>query len=434
MSQCYSFLPPRDLWVQNPSYRHHSSRYPSSPSWSSLPRHSSSPEIRMRSGSQLNDPPPLLPPAHRYSPYPASVIRSSQCTSNTISSPAAASTVSAPHLRVSSLQLPHGIPLNTHQNWLQRPLTLPAILYLRADPNDFTFIAPTFSRALATRSDSSRPRSHYWLVTAVRNGEVLGWPITLTSEVDGKAEILSGLCGTDRNRVIPLDDGSRSALEACPPPPLDKPILKITHPDGDPIHGFLILCAQARFSTKDLAYHSSRSFSISKMNVAYLEVYLSSLTEAEAIPDVVEEVKRGGGSRPGGGDVGMGGGGRGAEPGGPPDADGDASGMGAAGAGGGQKKITGAARDNHGDDGEDDDDDDDDLDPIEELLFLARLGGPSGPAFLQAANRLSEVQQANQEFAYAASQTRVHEYIKVFGAKTQAQMQYDDSGDTESIH
>ncbi|KAJ7867975.1 hypothetical protein B0H13DRAFT_2351701 [Mycena leptocephala] len=197
------------------------------------------------------------------------------------------------------------------------PVTFPALLYIEGtpldedDPNDFVHTAPRIATALKesqiapatavtppspSPSESTNPTSsarrppQYWFCRQqLADGQVLAWPLISGGPTpEAQARFLQLLDPVSRAAVIPIDAQARAVFpdlsQYCPVPSMTTYTNPVDVPNQpNPLKGFLIGCADARFSL-DAVYFKPHSFEVPVFRFYAVDAYLGLLAhEPEAV-------------------------------------------------------------------------------------------------------------------------------------------------------
>lgn len=156
------------------------------------------------------------------------------------------------------------------------PLKVPFLAYVAAypkddeDPYDLKHLAPPIAAEMPHRSPSStsssrRPR--YYLVHKIEDNFAFAWLITsLGSNHEAQEVFLEGMRKKDANMtdlILPLDSTTRAM--ACTYPIFPKEQLQYHNPQAtqkNPLEGFLVVPAEARFPVSEFVRRLSYGFSL----------------------------------------------------------------------------------------------------------------------------------------------------------------------------
>ncbi|KAJ7666603.1 hypothetical protein DFH06DRAFT_1322581 [Mycena polygramma] len=287
----------------------------------------------------------------------------------------------------------------------RHPIPLPAILYIPgmvpgiSDPNVLSATAPEIASALRPYSldvelaGNHTPHAQYWLCREVEENRVLAWPIISGGDtLAEKTSFLGKVSQSTRNTIIPLDEESAGLFPnplhpSCPARNLEGVAYRNPAEVSDqanPLKGFLITAVTSVFDVENLVYIMPHSFSIDPFQLHGLERYVNEL----AGPRELDRTMPGGEheSKASGGVAG-------------PAQWNETSSESLGGLDGSDWGVDDSFYD--GDSG----------DPIEELRFLAGLGGSHGDVFSRAADRLQEERDEEERQDYVAAQERVASYV-----------------------
>ncbi|KAJ7666573.1 hypothetical protein DFH06DRAFT_1383758 [Mycena polygramma] len=287
----------------------------------------------------------------------------------------------------------------------RHPIPLPAILYIPGiapgilDPNALSATAPEISSALRPHSldGSHTSPAQYWLCREVEENRVLAWPIISGGDtVAEKTSFLTKVSQSTRNTIIPLDGESAGLFPnplhpCCPSRNLEAVAYRspaVVSDQANPLKRFLITSANTVFDVENLVYITPHSFSIDPFQLHGLDIRVERLADP---PELDQRM-------PGG--------------------EGQASGGRRGTARWSGTSSESAAGMDDSDWGAEDCDiyktafcDGDSGDPIEELRFLAGLGGSHGDVFSRAADKLQEERDEEERQDYVAAQERVASYV-----------------------
>ncbi|KAJ6567677.1 hypothetical protein DFH09DRAFT_1363293 [Mycena vulgaris] len=275
------------------------------------------------------------------------------------------------------------------------PLDLPCILYIPGltkeepdDPCDLLHLAPAIVEALGYNSSNqtSGRRPHYYLVHKIQDERAVAWPITSCGRTPNQQEsFLSTMRSIDADvadRILPLDAITRGMCHPYPHFPIEQLVYSnSTDVPGqkNPLEGFLLTVAEARFPVAELSYYHPHSFSVDGPAVMFVETYLLTIPmhQQQGPPQATGEGGAGGGS-----------GGRGAGR-----ADGDTRGQIR-----GYDSLDGDALS------------DTSSEFFRELQFIAHITGRRAPVFQKVADELQAAHNRRAVLAYEQSEERVAVY------------------------
>ncbi|KAJ7664445.1 hypothetical protein DFH06DRAFT_1323993 [Mycena polygramma] len=288
----------------------------------------------------------------------------------------------------------------------RHPIPLPAILYIPgmvpgiSDPNALSATAPEIASALRSQSlgvepaGNHTPHAQYWLCREVEENHVLAWPIISGGDtLAEKTSFLGKVSQSARNTIIPLDEESAGLFPnplhpSSPSRNLEAVAYRnpaVVSDQASPLQGFLVTSVNSVFDVENLVcvYHA-HSFSIDPFQLHGLERYVNELAGPRELDRTMP-----GGEHESKASVGV--------------------------AGLAQWNET-SSESLGGLDGSDwgaDDSfyDGDSGDPIEELRFLAGLGGSHGDVFSRAADKLQEERDEEERQDYVAAQEQVASYV-----------------------